>query len=377
MRTDFTPFLAWSQAKGIKTPLDLVGEGSYRKMVLPSDTTKLMSQSTSKDLVQLVQAPLDACLVGEDFQTLVEKLKFEKRLGNDSEYSPWIDQFPTLEEFSGMPRFWSQERLDFVSQFDGGQLQARMDQDKLRFNKVDDQWALACVDSRSNFLPDNTYSMTPLLDMLNHDSRVKTSARVDGADRLLLEATYDTIFVEEENSKSNDWADQVFGGFLGGGSNKASFQPGKEVFVSYGDFDNMETLCNYGFVAEDNSVNIDTFRVRVMRKAPAYLVIEKDGSIDNLFNTISLTDLRVNLLAENEFELLNDYDGDGMISERNEIEVWAVIAGELDEAAYGAKLGISQAEDRNDDIVASYLKGRYGTLQKGIDWLKTKYPDLF
>lgn len=346
-------------------------------MVLPSDTTKLMSQSTSKDLVQLVQAPLDACLVGEDFQTLVEKLKFEKRLGNDSEYSPWIDQFPTLEEFSGMPRFWSQERLDFVSQFDGGQLQARMDQDKLRFNKVDDQWALACVDSRSNFLPDNTYSMTPLLDMLNHDSRVKTSARVDGADRLLLEATYDTIFVEEENSKSNDWADQVFGGFLGGGSNKASFQPGKEVFVSYGDFDNMETLCNYGFVAEDNSVNIDTFRVRVMRKAPAYLVIEKDGSIDNLFNTISLTDLRVNLLAENEFELLNDYDGDGMISERNEIEVWAVIAGELDEAAYGAKLGISQAEDRNDDIVASYLKGRYGTLQKGIDWLKTKYPDLF
>lgn len=377
MRTDFTTFLAWSQAKGIKTPLDLVGEGSYRKMVLPSDTTKLMSQSTSKDLVQLVQAPLDACLVGEDFETLVDKLKFEKRLGNDSEYAPWIDQFPTLEEFSGMPRFWSQERLDFVSQFDGGQLEARMGQDKLRFNKVDDQWALACVDSRSNFLPDNTYSMTPLLDMLNHDPRVKTSARIDGADRLLLEATYDTIFVEEENSKSNNWADQVFGGFFGGGSNKASFQPGKEVFVSYGDFDNMETLCNYGFVAEDNSVNIDTFRVRVMRKAPAYLVIEKDGSIDNLFNMISLTDLRVNLLSEKEFELLNDYDGDGMISERNEIEVWAVIAGELDEAAYGAKMGISQAEDRNDDIVASYLAGRYGTLQKGIDWLKAKYPDLF
>jgi hypothetical protein len=377
MRTDFTSFLAWSQAKGIKTPLDLVGEGSYRKMVLPSDTTKLMSQSTSKDLVQLVQAPLDACLIGEDFETLVDKLKFEKRLGNDSEFAPWIDQFPALEEFSGMPRFWSQERLDFVSQFDGGQLEARMGQDKLRFNKVDDQWALACVDSRSNFLPDNTYSMTPLLDMLNHDPRVKTSARIDGADRLLLEATYDTIFVEEENSKSNNWADQVFGGFFGGGSNKASFQPGKEVFVSYGDFDNMETLCNYGFVAEDNSVNTDTFRVRVMRKAPAYLVIEKDGSIDNLFNTISLTDLRVNLLAEKEFELLNDYDGDGMISERNEIEVWAVIAGELDEAAYGAKMGISQAEDRNDDMVASYLKGRYGTLQKGIDWLKTKYPDLF
>jgi len=383
MRTDFAPFLAWSQARGISTPLELVGEGAYRKMVLPSDESKLMSESRSEGLVQLIQAPLDACLVGEDFETLVDKLIFEKKQGSDSDYAPWLDQFPTVEDFSGMPRFWTQERRDFVKPFDGGQLEARMDRDKLRFESVDDQWALACVDSRSNFLPDKTYSMTPVLDMLNHDARVKTSARVDGADRLLLEATSDTIYLtgpDETKEDEGDWKTQLFGGFFGGGNSNSdtpSFGAGQEVFVSYGDFDNLETLCNYGFVAENNPSNIESFRVRVMGKAPAYLVVEKDGPIDNLFNTISLTGLRVNLLVEKEMELLNEYDGDGIISERNEVEVWAVIAGELDEAAYEAKTGVREAEAKNDMAVASYLRGRYNTLQKGLDWLKAKYPDLF
>ncbi|CAJ1950490.1 unnamed protein product [Cylindrotheca closterium] len=384
MRTDFAPFLAWSQAKGIITPLELVSSGSYRKMVLPSDESKLLSQSKSEGLVQLIQAPLDACMVGEDFETLVDKLIFEKKQGSDSDYAPWLDQFPTVEDFSGMPRFWTQERRDWVKQFDGGQLETRMDRDKLRFDKVDDQWALACVDSRSNFLPDNTYSMTPVLDMLNHDARVKTSARVDGADRLLLEATSDTIYLTGQDGKEedsgNDWKSQLFGGFFAGGNNEGStpsFRAGEEVFVSYGNFDNLETLCNYGFVAEDNVANIESFRVRVMGKAPAYLVIEKDGSIDNLFNMISLTDLRVNLLVESEIELLKEYNGDGIISERNELETWAVISGELDEAAYEAKTGIQEAEAKNDTMVASYLRGRYNTLQKGLDKLKVDYPDLF
>ena len=372
MRADFAPFLAWSQAKGIKSPLVLTGEGAYRKMVLPKDRETLMSQSTSNDLVQLIQAPLDACLVGEDWETLVDKLKFEKAQGDKSEYEPWLSQFPTLDDFSGMPRFWTQERRDFVSQFDGGQLEKRMDRDKLRFDQVDDQWALACVDSRSNFLPDKTYGMTPLLDMLNHDSRVKTSARVDGADRLLLEVTSDTIFLEDEKSGS-DWTNQIFGGFFGGDS----FRAGQEVFVSYGDFDNLELLCNYGFVANNNVANVETFRVRVMRKQPSFLVIDDTGSIDNMYNQLSLADLRMNLLTENEFELLKDYDGDGKISDRNELEVYALIAGELDEAMYEAKMGISAAKDRNDALVASYLKGRYTTLNKGIEWLKSKYPDLF
>jgi hypothetical protein len=381
MKVDnFTPFLAWSQAKGIKTPLELIGEGSYRKMVLPKDKESLMSQSSSNGLVQIIRAPLNACLVGEDWETLVDKLKYEKSIGTDSDFEPWISQFPTLEDFSSMPRFWTHKRCELVNQYDGGQLEARMERDKLRFDQVDDMWAQACVDSRSNYLPDNTYCMTPLLDMLNHDPKVKTTARVDPADRLLLEVTQDTIYLPGGTTKTyNDdsWTNQIFGGFFTGNTNEASFEAGKEVFVSYGDFDNMETLCNYGFVADDNIANVETFKVRVMRKAPAFLVVDETGSIDNLFNTLSLADLRVNLLTENEFELMKEYDGVGEISDRNELEVWAVIAGELDEAAYQAKMGIAEAKDRNDELVAFYLKGRYATLQKGIDWLKKKFPDLF
>lgn len=382
MRTDFAPFLAWSQARGISTPLELVGEGSYRKMVLPSDESKL--QSPSGGLVQLIQAPLDACIVGDDFETLVDKLVFEKKRGSDSDYAPWLDLFPTLEDFNGMPRFWSKDRVDFCKQYDGGSLELRMDRDKLRFEKVDDQWALACVDSRSNFLPGNTYSMTPVLDMLNHDARVKTSARVDGAGRLLLEATSKTIYLPGQDKKEGDlggdWKNQLFGGFFGGGggaSDKPSFRPGQEVFVSYGDFDNMELLCNYGFVDENNVANIESFRVRVLGKSPVYLIVDKDGSVDNLYNTIALADLRVNLLVDSEMELMKEYSGDGIISERNEMETWAVVAGELDEAAYEAKAGAKEADAKKDALVASYLRGRYNTLQKGLDWLKSKYPDLF
>lgn len=254
MRVDCAPFLAWSEAKGIRTPLELVSNGAYRYMALPSDKNNLMSQSTSSDLVNIVQAPLEACIVGDDWETLVEKLKFEKSLADKSEYAPWLSLFPKLEDFQGMPRFWSSDRREFVRKYDGGQLEARMDIDKLRFDQVDDQWALACVDSRSNFLPDNTYSMTPMLDMFNHGSRVKTSARVDGANRLLLEVNSDSIF-KDDKGEQKDWKN-MFGMF--GGSAGDTYKPGSEVFVSYGDFDNLELLCNYGFVPAENSKNIES-----------------------------------------------------------------------------------------------------------------------
>ena len=246
--------------------------------------------------------------------------------------------------------------------------------DKLRFDQVDDQLALACVDSRSNFLPDNTYAMTPMLDMFNHNSRVKTSARVDGASRFLLEVDSDSIFASSE--KEQDWKDQLFGGFFGGGD--SAYKPGKEVFVSYGDFDNMETLCNYGFVAEDNVSNIESFRVRMMGKAPIGLVVDQNCSLDNVYNQFSLTDLRVNLATQSEMESLPpDYDGTSKMSDRNELEVFALIAGELEEALYDAKAGAQEAETMGDSLVASYLKGRQSTLEAGRDWVKEKFPEVF
>lgn len=381
MRTDFGPFLAWCQSKGVTTPLQLVSDGNYRYMALPQDRDQLFSQSKSPDLLNVVTAPLEACIVGDDWETLVEKLIFEKSKGTQSDYSPWLDQFPTLEDFQGMPRFWSSDRLEFVSQYDSGQLQARMDIDRLRFNQVDDPWALAIVDSRSNFLPDNTYAMTPMLDMLNHKSGVKTSARLDGGNRLLLEVDKNSI-LQPSVSDGNDWGAKLLGMFGGGrGDESKETTKGGEVFVSYGNFDNMETLCNYGFVEEDNVSNVETFRVRLMGKGPAYLVVEQDGKIDTMFNRASLAEFRLALATSEELERLekNDWDGIEPISEKNDIEVFALIAGELEEALYDAKIGANEAgnAEKPDELVASYLRGRQRTLEKGRDALKAKYPQIF
>jgi hypothetical protein len=66
------------------------------------------------------------------------------------------------------------------------------------------------------------------------------------------------------------------------------------------------------------------------------------------------------------------------MSDRNEVEVFALIAGELEEALYDAKTGAEEAEAMSDDsIVANYLRGRQTTLEKGRDWLKEHFPDVF
>ena len=251
-----------------------------------------------------------------------------------------------------------------------------MEMDRLRFNHVDDQWALAVVDSRSNFLPDNTYAMTPLLDMFNHKSNVKTSARVVERNRFMLEVEAKSVLGTSEGAKTGDWTDQLFGLFSGKSGD--IYKPGEEVYVSYGNFDNMETLCNYGFVDEENASNVETFRVRLLGKATSYLLVNSNGSINNMSNQLSLTDLRITLATPPEIEALEgNWNGMGNISKRNDIEVFGLIAGELEEALYDAKAGADEATMKGDDLVASYLRGRQKTLEKGRDWLKEKYPVVF
>lgn len=387
MRPEFANFMSWTEARGIQTPLQLVTQDdtSYRYMSLPDDEKMLGSLSKVPGQTTIVQVPLETCLRGENWETLVDKLKFEKNLGIKSDFAPWLDLFPTLEDFQDMPRFWKSERLSFVSRYDGGQLETRMNIDQLRFDAVDDPWALACVDSRSNFLPDNTYSITPLLDMFNHRSGVQTTARVDGASRLLLDVDTESIYqsTEKQNdSSSADWKDQIFGGLFGGngggaGGGSSVYRPGKEVFVSYGEFDNMETLCNYGFIEDKNCDNIESFRVRVKGRGVQGLVVDQNGSLDNMYNQLSLGDLRVYLATPQEVENLSNYDGVGQLSDRNEMEVFALIVGELEDAMDQAEIGMKEAELVKDDLVASYFRGRHRTLSKGVDWLQSKYPDLF
>lgn len=348
-------------------------------MALPEDERKLFSHCNSPDLLNVVTAPLEACIVGDDWETLVEKLKNERDKGQDSDFAPWLNLLPTLDDFQGMPRFWTLDRMDFVSRFDSGQLRARIDVDRLRFNH--DPWALAIVDSRSNFLPDKKYALTPMLDMFNHKSCVKTSARVDGGRRVVLQVAKDSI-LRPSAAKKEDWATQLLVMFGADSGGRPRYQKGTEVYVSYGSFDNMETLCNYGFVDENNEHNVETIRVRVRDEAPTYLVVtNQDGSIDNMINQRSLTKLRVAFASTEETETLehNKWDGMGSISKDNDREIFGLIAGELEEALYDAKTGADEANNTEigDTLAAAYLRGRQKTLEKGRDRLKAIYPDVF
>mmetsp|Transcript_16195 Transcript_16195/g.37528 ORF Transcript_16195/g.37528 Transcript_16195/m.37528 type:complete len:373 (+) Transcript_16195:157-1275(+) len=372
MKVDLhTKFLAWSGERGISTPLQLVSDGNYRSMQIPAGVTaqSLIDMSIESDgITNVVNVPLSSCIVGEDLPTLVEKLKFEKALGDDSTYAPWLNLFPTIDDFKDMPRFWKQDRLDFVKRYDGGQLDARLEIDETRIQKSGvDSWALAIVDSRTNYLPDQTYSLTPMLDMFNHDPTYKTSAEVDENRLLTLGVSTDSILASTSR-KNVDWKDQLFG-FLNG-------KQGTEVFISYGDFDNIELLSNYGFCSIDNASNIEQFRVRSigMGTKPSLLVVDKEGAIDNMFNIMSLDALRLSLASPSELE---EYDGTGEISDRNEEEVFALIAGELEEAAYEAKAGMVEADISGDTLVSKYLQGRHRTLKSGLTCLQQKYPDLF
>eukprot|EP00529_Nitzschia_sp_RCC80_P020025 CAMPEP_0113477198 /NCGR_PEP_ID=MMETSP0014_2-20120614/20079_1 /TAXON_ID=2857 /ORGANISM="Nitzschia sp." /LENGTH=421 /DNA_ID=CAMNT_0000370275 /DNA_START=58 /DNA_END=1320 /DNA_ORIENTATION=- /assembly_acc=CAM_ASM_000159 len=417
--TDLTPFSQWCQARGVTSPLILDTDGAtgFRSMCLPPNSKALFGVDVDIDVddeggyrnkkVDVVRVPLDSCIVGKDLPTLVDKLKYEKSLGEKSTMYEWLNLFPSLEskEFQSMPRFWDPERIEFVSKYDSGQLKSRLDIDQTRIDqqlgsdRTDiDAWALACVDSRSNFLPDETYSLTPLLDMFNHNPTCTTTARVEksdddgiaGSGTLVLELGYDSVLglsssasnedVDEEEEDrgeqqdDGDWKDQLFGFFQGGKksgdsssssssstTNTGGYHPGQEVFISYGEFDNVECMVMYGFVSETNACNLEQFKVRSIGMltgsaagggagagGPAILIIDSAGAVDNIFNTMSLDALRLSLATPEELE---DYKGSGMISDANEIEVFALVVGELDEAIYETKQGIIQAKARKDDLV--------------------------
>jgi len=250
-----------------------------------------------------------------------------------------------------------------------------MDIDRARISKCDDPWALAIIDSRTNYLPDDTYSLTPMLDMINHDPTYKTSARVEESKRLMLEVSSDSILrVASTTTASVDWKDQVLNFLKGRNDNQVNI--GDEIFVSYGEFDNVELLSNYGFCTVENPSNIEQFKVRslAMGTKPTILIVDSQGLIDNIFNMMSLELLRVSLASRIELE---KYEGTGKISEGNEIEMYALIAGELEEAVYDATSGVEEAKLRDDSLVSTYLQGRQRTLQSGLNDLKIKYPEIF
>jgi hypothetical protein len=216
-----------------------------------------------------------------------------------------------------------------------------------------DQWALACVDSRANFLGDGRYAMTPMLDMINHDGAAQTRARIE---------------VNKGFSGSGDVL------YLTSGT---SYSKGNEAFISYGNLANIDTLADYGFVQENNIHNSESVEVRMMRRQPFPITVYADGSID----AGSKATLRYYLANEEELEVFSNLEeGQGLgilakpISDRNELDVTSFIASTIAEASDEAQEGASDAKD--DPLIQRYLSERAKLFDLAIDRIKAKYPAL-
>lgn len=120
-----TTFWGWAASQGIETPLELAQNSAGRYMTCASDI------GPDDDLLRV---PISACITADTLESLAERLAYEKSLGSESKYAPYIDVLPTLEgdderpSLSSLPRFWNGRRLDLVT--DGGQLDARMTSDE-------------------------------------------------------------------------------------------------------------------------------------------------------------------------------------------------------------------------------------------------------
>lgn len=339
--------LSWTASQGIETTLELAQRADGRCMSCTGDI------AAGDDLLRV---PLRACITGDTLESLAERLAYERDLGAASRYAPYIEALPTLDGGDGrpalrqLPRFWDPSRLETVA--DGGQLAAKLKRDEC---KDADPWALACVDSRANFLGSESYSMTPLLDMINHDGSLPTRARLD-------------------KDKGFSGAGDVL--YLSSGS---FYSKGDEAFISYGQLSNLETLSDYGFVAENNLCNSEFVGINMMRREPFSATILADGAVD----AGAKATLRYYLANEEELDVASSSGtrGPGLaalarpLSDRNELDVHSFLASTLAEAADEATAGAAAAGD-DDGLVGAYLRERAKLLQRAIQRIVTKYPDL-
>ena len=208
--THLSEFEKWCIEKGINTPLNLkLRNGSYRFMEY-SDESSFPNRPENLD-GPILRVPLKACIMADTLEELSVALAKERDLGSDSDFAPYIRVLPTLGKSSSLdvlPRFWTEEKMDKVSEFDGGQIYRKVKMDKDSQKNNVDQWAYACVSSRANFLgPGRGYAMTPVLDMINHDPSSKTSGAVID----------DELFLSVESE----------------------FKKGDEVMISYGVLSNL------------------------------------------------------------------------------------------------------------------------------------------
>lgn len=367
MQLDTTVFRAWCAAKSIQSCIEIrlnTNDGSRYTVLKPEEQTRGKRQ-------KLLEVPLQACIIADSSQDLADRLLFETKLGDSSDFCPFLNLLPKSFD---MPRFWSPERLATVT--DGGQLEQALEDDGPRWNHVDSlyAWALACVDSRSHFLPDGRYSLTPVLDMINHDPSVETSLRIKKKDIDAARSSKDGSLILEIDSDSlvlpkPSWMDRL-GPLFG---TKPS--PDGQVCISYGDFTNLSTLMNYGFVLPHNSNNYENLTIRMLGQAHAVtLKVCQDGSLEN----VAIGKLRLALASPKERDAQHDkrYLPTKFISQRNEEEVYGLVAGELQVAIEEASEGMNVAFTRKDELVMTYLKERCATFEAALQQIRLQFPQV-
>ena len=413
----FDNLLSWSTANGLKTPLqfrqnEITG---YRYVVMdPTELDKLSTiptpDSITTTMTDLIDAPLSLSMTSKTSDGLADRLLFEQLRGEDSFYAPYLATLPSLESFQKtLPRFWKDDtaRWEYI-QADQGQLHAAVELDDERLKLSCDDWAQAVVDSRSHFVPPNgdEYALTPVLDMINHESSITTKMLrqndEDGNDtsndRIRLQIATSALYTtnnhpsssDDKESSSNNPFLAPLQNFFGGRSSSSSsptptlITPDTEVCMSYGSMPNVEFLLNYGFVPTDNPHNVETLEIPLIRlDKPIRVAVQANGQLDNLQ---PLRQALVNRQEVEELALRDDGsdnkatspdNDDTIISKRNELEVLALVGGTLEEAVYDLKAPIDRAVEAQDALVATYLRERQSTLQACLTQLQQEYPELF
>lgn len=407
-------FMAWCTARGIQTPLeirvqhhhDCDGGGVSRYTVLHDDKA-IRPQQPQDDKVTILQCPLSACMIESSMTKLAKRLVQERALGTESLYAPYIAMLPSVASAStrrseeeqcqlpDLPRFWSMERLESTTLFDGGFLyQAVQDQKMQRtatgeYDADDsslllDCWARAIVDSRAHYLPnDRGYALTPVFDMINHNAHVPTSASIlkNGDDP---EAEDDVFCLFISRARQEEQQQQH--------SSSSFLEKGKGVCISYGDLTNLQTLLNYGFLQPDNPHNRESVRLNIMGMGSMVIQIlagKNDNGIGNnsMVDSVALSTLRKFLAQGDEMAMMTEsssstssFGADGpllvpVLSRRNEVEVQALLAGFVQESASKARAGA--AANQKDALVPVYLTERAKTLERVLTGIEQKFPEVF
>jgi hypothetical protein len=372
------PFLSWCTAKGIKTPLEVQwnrNDGGISRYTVLQQPLFPEVEDTG-ELFNLIRCPLRACLIASSIPGLADRLLFEVSLGTESDFSPYINVLPPVQDrrLLDLPRFWPPTRLDMVT--DGGFLQRELIDDTTRLSAAlstirqgdkeeNYHWALAIVDSRANILPDGRFALTPMLDMINHNASVPTSARI------------------LTNNNNNDRHDGTMDDgilHLNVAAHSIRHIPhGDEVRISYGEFSNLQTLLQYGFVDTHNPFNRELVKIPLFRQSPVYVTVDARGSIDS----VSLSVLRKSLATDSELEgCFTKMENEGsrllvpFLSSRNEIETHALIGSYIEESIHQARSGATTSV-ASDALLRSYLLERAQTLQRGLDRIQKQFPQIW